>query len=85
VYGPVVATSVGAVLAAPTAVLAWSAAATTGVALLVTALRAAPLHGRLGRIGPEPHLVRSLLRADRVRTLFALLAVAAAVGHALGV
>jgi hypothetical protein len=85
VYGAVVATSVGAVLTAPAAVLAWSAAATTGVALLVTALRAAPLHGRLGRIGPEPHLVRSLLRADRVRTLFALLAVAAAVGHALGV
>jgi hypothetical protein len=83
VYGAVVVTSVGAVVDAPTSDLAWSAAVSTAVALLVTALRAAPLHGRLGRLGPEPDLVRALLRADRVRTLFALLAVAAAVAHAL--
>jgi len=83
VYAAVVVTSAGAVLDAPTSVLAWSAALSTAVALLVTALRAAPLHGRLARLGPEPDLVRSLLLADRVRTLLALLAAAAAVAHAL--
>ncbi|MGI3781931.1 MAG: hypothetical protein ACRYG2_14275, partial [Janthinobacterium lividum] len=66
-----------------TSVLAWSAAVATAVALVVTAVRAAPLHGRLGRLGPEPDLVRPLLRADRARTLLALLAVAAALAHAL--
>lgn len=83
VYGAVVVASAGAVLATPASLLAWSAALASAVALLTTALRAAPLHGRLGRSGPEPDLLRALLRADRVRTLFALLAVAAAVVHAL--
>ncbi len=85
VYAAVVVASLGAVLASPASVLAWSAGVASAGALLVTALRAAPLHGRLGRLGPEPDLVRSLLRADRVRTLFALLAAAAAVAHALQV
>jgi hypothetical protein len=83
VYAAVVVASVGAVLTSPASVLAWSAGAASAVALLVTALRAAPLHGRLGRLGPERDLVRSLLLADRVRTLFALLALAAALAHAL--
>jgi hypothetical protein len=83
VYGAVVVTSLGAVVDVPTSVLAWSAGTASAVAVLVTALRAAPLHGRLGRLGPEPDLVRSLLLADRVRTLFALLAVVAALAHAL--
>ena len=85
VYGAAVVAVVGAVLSAPTSLLAWSAAASTGVALLMTAVRAAPLHGRLGRLGPEPGLVRSLVLADRVRTLFSLLALAAAVAHAVRV
>jgi len=83
VYAAVVVASVGAVLATPGSVLAWSAGAASAVALLVTALRAAPLHGRLGRLGPEPGLVRSLLLADRLRTVVALLAFAAAIAHAL--
>ncbi|MGI3785202.1 MAG: hypothetical protein ACRYG2_30970, partial [Janthinobacterium lividum] len=65
VYGAVVVASVGAVVEDRTSVLAWSAAVATAVALVVTAVRAAPLHGRLGRLGPEPDLVRELLRADR--------------------
>jgi hypothetical protein len=83
VYGLAVLASAGAVVSDPASFLAWATAGATGVALLVTALRAAPLHGRLGRLGPEPDLVRSLVRADRVRTLFALLAVVAALAHAL--
>ena len=83
VHAAVVASSLGAVVSDPGSVLAWSAAVASAVALLVTALRAAPLHGRLGRLGPEPDLLRSLLRADRVRTGFALLAAAAALAHAL--
>lgn len=82
VYGVVVVASLGAVVATPTSLSAWSSGAASAVALLVTALRAAPLHGRLGQRGAEPGLVRALVRADRVRTLFALLATAAAVGHA---
>lgn len=87
VYAVVIVAAVGSVLADPASVLSWLAAVTTAAALLVTALRAAPLHGRLGRHGsepwPEPGLLRSLVRADRLRTLFALLAAAAAIAHAL--
>ena len=82
VYGLVVVASLGAVVADHTSALAWAAGVASAAALLVTALRAAPLHGRLGRRGPEPELLRSLVRADRVRTAFALLAAVAAVGHA---
>ena len=44
----------------------WTWVALTGnaVAAVVTAVRAAPTHGRLGREGPDPGLVRSLLVAD---------------------
>jgi hypothetical protein len=83
VYGLVVVSASGAVLSAPTSLLAWSAALASAVALATTAFRAAPLHGRLGRRGPETDLVRSLLRADRVRTVFAVLAVVPAVALAL--
>lgn len=84
VYGAVLVALVGAVVSAPGSVLVWSAGLATVTALLATALRAAPLHGRLARQGPEPYLVRSLVRVDRVRTVAALLALVAAVGHALG-
>ena len=47
------------------------------VAAGTTALVAAPTHGRLGRDGKRPELVRRLLRADRVRTAGALVALAA--------
>ena len=83
VYGAALVAAVGAVVAAPQSGAAWLAALATGGAFGVTAFRAAPLHGRLGRRGPEATLVRALLRADRVRTLLALLAVVAALSHAL--
>ena len=53
------------------------AVAGNGAAAVVTATLAAPTHGRLGREGPTPALVSRLLRADRVRTAAALLALAA--------
>ncbi len=56
---------------------AWAALTGNAVAALVTAARAAPTHGRLGREGPDPRLVRTLLRADRVRTLGAVVALVA--------
>ena len=85
----VVGTALGAVVTDTGSVLAWLTAVASAGALLVTALRAAPLHGRLGRLGrlgrqgPEPGLLRSLLAADRLRTLLALVAAVAAAGHAL--
>ena len=83
VYAAVVGTALGDVLTDPDSVRAWLAALASAGALLVTAVRAAPLHDRLGRRGPEPGLLRSLLSADRLRTLLALVAAAAAAGHAL--
>ena len=56
---------------------AWVALTGNALAALVTAVRAAPTHGRLGREGPDPGLVRSLLLADRVRTLGAVVALVA--------
>jgi len=44
------------------------------LAALSTALVAAPTHGRLGSRGPEPALLRTLRRADVVRTLGAAVA-----------
>jgi hypothetical protein len=49
-----------------------------GLSLLTTALIAAPLHGRLAA-GPQPELVRRLLRADLVRTLGAFVCLAAGI------
>jgi hypothetical protein len=54
------------------------AAAASGVVFLLTAGVAAPLHGRLS---PErdPRLFGRLLAADRLRSVFALVALAAAI------
>ena len=82
VYAAVVVTALGVVVTDPASVLAWLAGVASAGALLVTALRAAPLHGRLGREGPGPDLLGPLLRADRLRTACAVLAVVASVGHA---
>jgi hypothetical protein len=48
------------------------------LSLGTTAAVAAPLHGRLGREGPAPVLVRRLLVADRVRCAGAVLCLAGA-------
>lgn len=50
-----------------------------GFALLVTAVLAAPLHGVLGRRGPEPELLRRLLVVDRLRLLGASVGLVGAV------
>jgi hypothetical protein len=78
VYLAVVAAGVWA-LSGP---VGWAVALAVGgsaLALVTTALVAAPLHGRLGREGPVPALLDRLLLADRVRLLSALLAAGAAV------
>ncbi len=53
------------------------ALAATAVAMLTTALVAAPAHGRLSA-GHDPQLTGRLLRADRVRAAAAAVALAAA-------
>jgi hypothetical protein len=54
------------------------ALAAAGIAVLVTAVAAAPAHGRLAG-GPAAPLLRRLLRADRVRLVAAMVSTAAAV------
>ena len=81
VVAPLYAVVAGACL---WALLSWPVGPAVAVALLghavaggTTAAVAAPTHGRLGREGRRPELVRRLLVADRVRTGGALLALAA--------
>jgi hypothetical protein len=79
-YGALVMTSV------PFAIHHHSVAAWVGLggawgAMLVTAVAAAPTHARLE--SPEPHLLRRLLAADRVRAALACLAFVGAVATAL--
>ena len=61
--------------------LGWLALAGAAGALVVTALLAAPTHGRLGE--HEPALVHRLLAVDRVRCLLAVLGGAAGAAGAL--
>ena len=83
--GPVVAVLYGALLATGVWVLATGvgsvAAAVAGVgavgAALVTAVAAAPTHGRLSR--PDPVLLHRLVVADRVRCGWAVLGAVGAV------
>jgi hypothetical protein len=67
----------GALLQAPSPGVLVAVAGTLA-AVAVTAVSAAPTHGRLGR-GREDALVRRLLRADRLRCAAALVALAGAV------
>ena len=84
VYGFLGVACLGSSITATASPAVWVAAVASALAVLVTALRAAPLHGRLGRVGPEAALLTALARADRVRTAAALVALAAAVVHAVG-
>lgn len=67
----------GAGVAVTTGPDLWSATGSAAVLALlaVTALRAAPLHGRLGRAAPEdrPALLRALWRADCARLALAVI------------
>jgi hypothetical protein len=78
VYGAAVVACLGSVLTDPRSVGAWVAAAGTAGAVLVTAVAAAPTHGRLGR-GRTPELLGRLLAADRLRLVGALVAFAGAI------
>lgn len=60
-----------------TAPLAAALGASAG-AMLLTAVLAAPLHGRLGRGGPDRDLLRRLLVVDRARAVLAVVALVAA-------
>lgn len=78
VYGAALVGVGGALVADPGAGTVWLSALATAAAFAVTAGRAAPLHGRLGRGGPAPDLLAALVRADRLRTICAALALLAA-------
>lgn len=68
-------------LAHPGVAAGWVAAAGGLLAVVTTALVAAPTHGRLGRDvteGERQRLLRRLARADHVRTLGALVCAAGA-------
>ncbi len=74
-YGLIVAASAWSLATGPSPA---TGVAVAGLALAVgtTAAVAAPLHGRLGREGPRPELLRRLLRADRVRLAGAVVGLA---------
>lgn len=76
VYGAALVAAVGATLVTPSGGTV-TALVGTLAAMVVTATSAAPTHGRLGRSRDEA-LVRTLLRADRLRCLAALVAVGGA-------
>jgi len=76
VYGAALVAVGGAVIAEPSTG-ALIAGTGTVAAVVVTALSAAPTHGRLGP-GRDDALVLRLLRADRLRCLCALIALAGA-------
>lgn len=82
VYGAVMVTAIGSLVSSVTVANGLAGCASV-VVFGVTAFVAAPLHGRLGA-GPDPDLLRRLLRVDRVRTVGALAALTAAVAAVLG-
>ena len=68
-YGGLVAAGAWLLTSSPSALEVAAVLAAAGC-VLVTAVAAAPTHGRL--TGPDPALLRRLLRADRLRCLFAV-------------
>jgi len=73
-YAAVLAVCGWVLVEGPYSVAAFFAVAGHVSALGTTAAVAGPAHGRLGREGKQPGLVRRLLVADRVRTLGAVTA-----------
>ena len=82
-YGAALVACTGALVTGPRTTGVYLAAVGTAGAFLVTAAVAAPTHGRLGR-GRDEALVTRLLRADRFRLGFAVLALVGAVLGGVG-
>jgi len=82
VYTGVIVASGAALLRGPSPAQVLSVAA-SAVALVVTAVVAAPTHRRLA-VARDPRVLRRLLTADRVRCAAALAAAGAAVAGAVG-
>lgn len=81
IYPPLVLVLAWALVAEPDEAGTWLALAGGAVSVVTTAVVAAPTHGRLSSAGPadRPALMRRLDRADRVRTVGALVCLAGAV------
>ena len=73
-YAAVAAACLWLLVAGPPTTATVLAVCGHAVAAGTTAAVAAPAHGRLGREGKQPRLVRRLLVADRVRTAGAVVA-----------
>jgi hypothetical protein len=82
VYGSLAVTGAWVLLSRPGG---WSIVALSAVAtaVLVTAFVAAPAHSRLGR-GHDRQTIKRLLRADKVRTACAVIALAGALAASQG-
>ncbi len=83
VYGFLAVACVGAMMTLPWSAGLWLALVGSAATALVTAVGAAPTHGRLTN-SPEPWLVHRLLIVDRWRSGCALAALAGALVLALG-
>lgn len=77
-YGALLLSVVWVVASGAGSVGTWVASGAFAVILTLTALGAAPRHGRLGR-GFDPQVATALLRVDRWRCVLAVVVLAAAV------
>lgn len=78
VYGALLVSCAGALVAAPGSPGVWVAAVGAASTFLVTATWAAPTHGLLAEGRTDP-LVARLLRADRLRLVLAVVALVGAI------
>jgi hypothetical protein len=78
-YVPLVLVLAWTAATEPQATGTWLALVGGALSVVTTAAIAAPLHGRLGRAAERPELLRDLSRADRIRTVGAVVCVVGAV------
>jgi Domain of unknown function (DUF1772) len=79
IYVPLVLVLAWTVASEPQASGTWLALVGGALSVLTTVAIAAPLHGRLDRAAERPELLRDLSRADRIRTVGAVVCVVGAV------
>jgi hypothetical protein len=79
IYVPLVLVLAWTAAREPQAVGTWLALVGGALSVVTTAAIAAPLHGRLGGATERPELLRDLSRADRIRTVGAVVCVVGAV------